>query len=145
MSGTNVNITQLEQNWTGLVALGNQAIGNVKLECKAPAPRDIKLYFNFDIECAGKNSGRPCGGHVSLQHAQNPAHLALMGWDGARKTHYWFAFEKNGTLRGRKGARRHVVGHREYQCCDLHPAEGDRRPDQAHGASPLQWLPLLNW
>jgi hypothetical protein len=102
MSGTNVDITKLEQNWTGLAALGNQAIGNVKLECKAPAPRDLKLYFNFDIECAGKNNGRPCGGHVSLQHGQNPAHLALMGWDGARKTHYWFAFERNGTLKDAK-------------------------------------------
>jgi len=95
MSQAVINITQLENNWNAFVPNNPRTSGNSSIDVKQS---DNTLYFGFDVRCIGKNQNRPCNAHLNLMHDRQTAHVTLVGWDGGRKTNYWYYINPNGTI-----------------------------------------------
>ncbi len=65
---------KLNTNWDALYAAPGHEYknGQVTIELK---PWNVSLYQDFDIGCPGKNSNRPCNGHINMHYGFNPAHV----------------------------------------------------------------------
>jgi hypothetical protein len=104
MSGWHNRVFQYKQfdiNWATMMAAAPFVNGNATFTFPDNKDSRNALFFDFEVSCTGKNRGRPCNGHVTLKHEYPNAHVTLLGWDGGRKTNYFFQINPNGTATGK--------------------------------------------
>src|SRR5271166_1115870 len=82
-----IDAQRLQTNWTLIQSASPRVDGQVSFDLQ---PWGDDLYQNFDISCTGQNGNRPCSGHINMKASWNPSHVTLNGWNGDRKTNYWF-------------------------------------------------------